>query len=115
MEIPQSPFLMLDMLDKFLALALPVGATKDHPFTCPMGMAAPPLKGLKLSPLLLCVAEMDFVRDTEMEYCITLEPQRYHVLITDHQTEGFFSHKGQLTYVTPFNPKAYVVIVLDNK
>lgn len=79
MEIPQSPFLMLDMLDKFLALALPVGATKDHPFTCPMGMAAPPLKGLKLSPLLLCVAEMDFVRDTEMEYCESMNCQTQQV------------------------------------
>ncbi|TKY49758.1 carboxylesterase 15 [Spatholobus suberectus] len=48
------------MLDKFLGLALPVGATKDHPITCPMGTVAPPLEGLKLPPVLLCVAEMEY-------------------------------------------------------
>ncbi|RRT77758.1 hypothetical protein B296_00005281 [Ensete ventricosum] len=39
-----SVFFTLDMLDKLLALGLPQGATKDHPFTCPMGDAAPPLE-----------------------------------------------------------------------
>lgn len=68
MEQPESPFLTLDMVDRFLKLALPKGCTKDHPFTCPMGHAAPPLDSLNLPPFLLCVAEADLIRDTEMEY-----------------------------------------------
>ncbi|XP_011034694.1 PREDICTED: probable carboxylesterase 15 [Populus euphratica] len=68
MEQPESPFLTLDMVDRFLKLALPKGCTKDHPFTCPMGQAAPPLDSLNLPPFLLCVAEADLIRDTEMEY-----------------------------------------------
>lgn len=68
LEQPQSPFLTLDMLDKFLGFGLPVGSTKDHPVTCPMGAAAPPMKSLKLPPILLCVAETDLIKDTEMEY-----------------------------------------------
>lgn len=68
MEQPESPFLTLDMVDRFLKLALPKGCTKDHPFTCPMGHAAPPLGSLNLPPFLLCVAEADLIRDTEMEY-----------------------------------------------
>ncbi|KAJ7009790.1 hypothetical protein NC653_000491 [Populus alba x Populus x berolinensis] len=68
MEQPESPFLTLDMVDRFLKLALPKGCTKDHPFTCPMGYAAPPLDSLNLPPFLLCVAEADLIRDTEMEY-----------------------------------------------
>jgi acetyl esterase/lipase len=68
MEQPESPFLTLDMVDRFLKLALPKGCTKDHPFTCPVGHAAPPLDGLNLPPFLLCVAETDLIRDTEMEY-----------------------------------------------
>lgn len=67
-EQPESPFLTLDMVDKFLSLALPVGATKDHPITCPMGDRAPPIAAMKLPPILFCVAEMDLIRDTEMEY-----------------------------------------------
>jgi acetyl esterase/lipase len=33
-----------------------------------MGHAAPPLDSLNLPPFLLCVAEADLIRDTEMEY-----------------------------------------------
>ncbi|KAH0464823.1 hypothetical protein IEQ34_004926 [Dendrobium chrysotoxum] len=65
----QTPFLTLDMLDKFLALGLPEGQGKDHPYTCPMGVAAPPMEGLKMPPMMVVVAEKDLIRDTEMEYC----------------------------------------------
>ncbi|KAL2234352.1 UNVERIFIED_CONTAM: putative carboxylesterase 15 [Sesamum indicum] len=68
MEQPETPFLTLDMVDKFLRLALPVGATKDHPITCPMGEAAPAIEKLKLPPYLYCVAEQDLIKDTEMEF-----------------------------------------------
>ena len=68
LEQPESPFLTLDMVDKFLKLALPLKCTKDHPLTCPMEAAAQPLEGLKLPPFLLCVAENDLIKDTEMEY-----------------------------------------------
>ncbi|KAK1382514.1 putative carboxylesterase 15 [Heracleum sosnowskyi] len=68
LEQPQSPFLTLDMLDRFLNFALPLGSTKDHPITCPMGDAAPPISSLKMPPMMLCVAETDLIIDTEMEY-----------------------------------------------
>lgn len=65
----ETPFLTRDMLDKFLALGLPEGAGKDHPYTCPMGEAAPPMEVLKMPPMMVVVAEKDLIRDTEMEYC----------------------------------------------
>ncbi|KAK6934017.1 Alpha/beta hydrolase fold-3 [Dillenia turbinata] len=61
MEKPETPFFTLDMVDKFLKLALPIGSNKDHPITCPMGSAAPPMEGLKLLLILLCVAVEDLV------------------------------------------------------
>ncbi|CAK9180492.1 unnamed protein product [Ilex paraguariensis] len=67
-DIPDSPMLTRDMVNKFIALALPLGSTKDHPITCPMGPLAPPLAGLKLPPMLVVVAENDLLRDTELEY-----------------------------------------------
>jgi len=95
LEMPQSPFLTLDMLDKFLELALPVGATKDHPITCPMGVAAPPLEGLKLPPVLLCVAEMDLVRDTEMEYYEAMKKANkdVEVYVSNGMTHSFYLNK----------------------
>ncbi|KAL6989562.1 hypothetical protein U1Q18_015315, partial [Sarracenia purpurea var. burkii] len=68
LEQVESPLLTLDMVDKFLGMALPVGSTKDHPITCPMGNVAPPIAAVKLPPILFCVAEKDLIRDTEMEY-----------------------------------------------
>ncbi|KAL5994709.1 hypothetical protein ACLOJK_024762 [Asimina triloba] len=57
--VKPDPFLTLDMVDKFLAMALPEGSTKDHPVTCPMGPAAPSLAELKLPPFLVAVAQND--------------------------------------------------------
>uniref|UniRef100_A0A2P2PDQ6 Alpha/beta hydrolase fold-3 domain-containing protein n=1 Tax=Rhizophora mucronata TaxID=61149 RepID=A0A2P2PDQ6_RHIMU len=56
------------MVDKFLGLSLPVGCTKDHPITCPMGAGAPPLDSLDFPPFLLCVSGDDLIVDTEIEY-----------------------------------------------
>ncbi|KAJ7982395.1 Alpha/beta-Hydrolases superfamily protein [Quillaja saponaria] len=68
LEKPESSFLTLNMLDNLVRLALPIGANKDHPITCPMGHAAEPLAGLNLPPYLFCLAEMDLIWDTEMEF-----------------------------------------------
>ncbi|KAM3361710.1 putative carboxylesterase 6 [Capsicum galapagoense] len=68
LEQEQTPFLTLDMVDKFLGFALPIGSNKDHPITCPMGDAAPAVEELKLPPYLYCVADKDLIKDTEMEF-----------------------------------------------
>ncbi|KAI9160316.1 hypothetical protein LWI28_007039 [Acer negundo] len=68
-ELPETPLLTRDMVNKFMSLALPDGATKDFPITCPMGPLALPLDDLKFPPMLVAVAEMDLIRDSELEYC----------------------------------------------
>ncbi|KAF7137899.1 hypothetical protein RHSIM_Rhsim07G0071400 [Rhododendron simsii] len=95
LEQPQTPFLTLDMLDKFLSLALPVGATKDHPITCPMGDGAPPIAALNLPPILLCVAETDLIKDTEMEYYEALKKANKDVelMINKGMIHSFYLNK----------------------
>ncbi|TVU19356.1 hypothetical protein EJB05_35500, partial [Eragrostis curvula] len=90
-----SVFFTLDMLDKFLAMALPVGATKDHPFTCPMGSQAPPLESVPLPPLLVAVAENDLIRDTNLEYCNALRAagKDVEVLINRGMSHSFYLNK----------------------
>jgi acetyl esterase/lipase len=90
-----SVFFTLDMLDKFLALALPEGATKDHPFTCPMGPQAPPLESVHLPPLLVSVAENDLIRDTNLEYCNALRAagKEVEVLINHGMSHSFYLNK----------------------
>uniref|UniRef100_A0ACD5VJX7 Uncharacterized protein n=1 Tax=Avena sativa TaxID=4498 RepID=A0ACD5VJX7_AVESA len=92
---PDSVFFTLDMLDKFLAMALPEGATKDHPFTCPMGPHAPPLESVPLPPMLVAVAEKDLIRDTNLEYCDALRAagKEVEVLINRDMTHSFYLNK----------------------
>ncbi|KAA0064793.1 putative carboxylesterase 15 [Cucumis melo var. makuwa] len=94
-ENPQSPFLTLDMVDKFLNLALPVGSSKDHPITCPMGSAAPPLENLNLPPFLLCIAEKDLVIDTEMEYYEAMKAanKEVEILMSKGMGHSFYLNK----------------------
>uniref|UniRef100_A0A6N2K5A8 Alpha/beta hydrolase fold-3 domain-containing protein n=1 Tax=Salix viminalis TaxID=40686 RepID=A0A6N2K5A8_SALVM len=95
MEQPESPFLTLDMVDSFLKLALPEGCTKDHPFTRPGGLAAPPLDGLNLPPFLLCVAESDLMMDTQMEYCEAMKEasKDLELLISPGVGHSFYLNK----------------------
>ncbi|KAF8719767.1 hypothetical protein HU200_024523 [Digitaria exilis] len=91
----ESVFFTLDMLDKFLAYSLPVGATKDHPFTCPMGPQAPPLESVQLPPMLVSVAENDLIRDTNLEYCEALRAagKEVEVLINRGMSHSFYLNK----------------------
>ncbi|KAK7317384.1 hypothetical protein RJT34_01555 [Clitoria ternatea] len=94
LEKPQSPFLTLDMVDKFLNLALPLGSNKDHPITCPMD-GARPLSELKLPPFLLCLAEMDLIIDTEMEYYEAMKKANKDVelFVSKGMTHSFYLNK----------------------
>ncbi|KAJ0043128.1 hypothetical protein Pint_18455 [Pistacia integerrima] len=92
LELPETPLLTRDMVSKFMSLALPIGATKDHPITCPMGPNAPPLDGLKLPPMLVVVAEMDLLRDSELEYCEAMKKtgKEVEILINNGMGHSFY-------------------------
>jgi acetyl esterase/lipase len=85
-------FFSLEMLDKFLAYGLPEGATKDHPFTCPMGPQAPPLESVPLPPMLVSVAEDDLIRDTNLEYCDALRAAGKDVEVLINRGMGHSFH-----------------------
>ncbi|KAG0453380.1 hypothetical protein HPP92_024684 [Vanilla planifolia] len=91
----ETPFLTLDMLDKFLALGLPDGEGKDHPYTCPMGDEAPPMEKIHVPPMLVAVAEKDLIRDTEMEYCeaMTKAGKKVEVLFQKGVGHSFYLNK----------------------
>ncbi|CAD6257331.1 unnamed protein product [Miscanthus lutarioriparius] len=67
LENPPSPFLTQEMVDKFLALGLPLGDTKDSPYTSPE-LAAKAVQHVAMPPLLLMVAEKDLLRDPQVDY-----------------------------------------------
>lgn len=95
LEMPETPLLTRDMINKFMSLALPIGSTKDHPITCPMGPLAPPLTTLKLPPMLVVVAENDLLRDSELEYCEAMKEAKkdVEVLINHGMGHSFYFDK----------------------
>ncbi|KAH7677220.1 Carboxylesterase protein [Dioscorea alata] len=95
LEMKQNPTITLDMLDKFMALALPEGATKDHPYTCPMGTAAPAMETLRLPPFMVCVADKDLIRDTNYEYCEAMKKagKKVEVLVSEGMSHTFYLNK----------------------
>jgi len=56
-----------ELVDKFLALGLPLGDTKDSPYTSPE-LAAKAVEHVAMPPLLLMVAEKDLLRDPQVDY-----------------------------------------------
>ncbi|XP_078164991.1 carboxyesterase 17 [Carex rostrata] len=69
---PQSA-LSLATSDCYWRLALPVGSTRDHPWCNPLGKGSPRVESLYLPPMLVCVSELDILRDRSMEFCKALK------------------------------------------
>uniref|UniRef100_A0A0E0MC82 Alpha/beta hydrolase fold-3 domain-containing protein n=1 Tax=Oryza punctata TaxID=4537 RepID=A0A0E0MC82_ORYPU len=67
LENPPSLFLTEEMVDKLLALGVPLGMNKDSPYTSP-SMAAEAVARLHMPPMLLMVAEKDLLHDPQVEY-----------------------------------------------
>uniref|UniRef100_A0A0D3HHY5 Alpha/beta hydrolase fold-3 domain-containing protein n=1 Tax=Oryza barthii TaxID=65489 RepID=A0A0D3HHY5_9ORYZ len=61
------PPLTLAMVDKLLALGVPLGMNKDSPYTSP-SLVAEAVARLHMPPMLLVVAEKDLLHDPQVEY-----------------------------------------------
>ncbi|CAN6181326.1 unnamed protein product [Urochloa humidicola] len=68
LECPPSAFLTTATCDKYCRLALPHGATRDHPAINPAGPEAPALEAVEMAPVLVVAGERDVLRDRNAEY-----------------------------------------------
>lgn len=98
-EQPETPFLTVEMIDKFLGLALPVGATKDHPITCPMGGDAEAVEE-ELPPYLYCVAEQDLLHDPQMEFYEAMKRGKRQVDLILSEGVGHCFHLNKMAVET---------------
>ncbi|KAI4987177.1 hypothetical protein ZWY2020_019977 [Hordeum vulgare] len=67
-EVQVDPYMYYKMVGRFLALALPKGATRDHPYIWPVGDDAV-AAALAVPPLLISVATLDTMRHRQVKYC----------------------------------------------
>ncbi|CAN6203086.1 unnamed protein product [Urochloa humidicola] len=70
LECPPGAFLTTATCDKYCRLALPAGATRDHPAINPAGpeAPAPALAAAEMAPVLVVAAERDVLRERNAEY-----------------------------------------------
>ncbi|XP_020224670.1 probable carboxylesterase 17 [Cajanus cajan] len=63
---PPNSALTLPVSDTYWRLALPHGATRDHPYCNPLSHGI--LRDLRVSSVMVCVSEMDILRDRNLEF-----------------------------------------------
>ena len=96
-EFPPGPFLTLPWYGQAWRLALPPGATRDHPFANPFGPESPALGlglgGVALPPTLVVAAERDLLRDRQAHYVARLKAMGQPVehVEFEGQHHGFFA------------------------
>lgn len=65
---PRSP-LTLAASDTYWRLALPCGSNRDHPWCNPAMKESTKQGDVKLLPTMVCISEMDILKDRNLEFC----------------------------------------------
>ncbi|GFZ16117.1 carboxyesterase 17 [Actinidia rufa] len=86
-EPPRSA-LSLTASDTYWRLALPPGASRDHPWCNPGAKGSIQLGELGISPIMVCVAEMDILRERTLDMCAALARAGKQVECVVHKSVG---------------------------
>lgn len=92
---PRGSALTLATSDCYWRLALPPGANRDHPWCNPLARGWPDLEGLPLPPAMVCVSEMDILKDRELEVC---DAMRRAGKIVEHKMYEGVGHGFQVLH-----------------
>ncbi|XP_031249616.1 probable carboxylesterase 6 [Pistacia vera] len=66
---PPRSALNLAASDTYWRLALPCGSNRDHPWCNPTAKGSIKLEDLRLLPSMVCISEMDILKDINLEFC----------------------------------------------
>lgn len=55
--------------DTYWRLSLPAGSNRDHPWCNPMAKGRSNMEELKALPTMVCVSELDILKDRNLEFC----------------------------------------------
>ncbi|KAJ7975728.1 Alpha/beta hydrolase fold [Quillaja saponaria] len=69
---PANSALTLSASDTYWRLSLPPGATRDHAYCNPLACGMGKLCNLRLPSIMVCVSEMDILKDGNLEFCAML-------------------------------------------
>ncbi|KAI3980261.1 hypothetical protein MKX01_002270 [Papaver californicum] len=66
---PPNSALSLTVSDVFWRLSLPVGSNRNHQWCNPLAKGATRLEDLRIPPIMVCISEMDILKDRSLEFC----------------------------------------------
>ncbi|KAG9152904.1 hypothetical protein Leryth_012524 [Lithospermum erythrorhizon] len=110
----QSPrsALTLAASDCYWRLALPEGANRDHPWCNPMAKGGIKLEDFRLMDSMVCVAEMDILKDRNLEFCNALARGGNNV---EHVMCKGVGHAFQILSKSPVAQKRTVELIYHIK
>jgi len=91
---PADKILTLPVSDQMWRLALPAGASRDHPLANPFGPNSPALDSVALPPVLVAAGDRDMLVDRIREYAARLNAtgnKRAELAVFPGQGHGFFT------------------------
>ncbi|TVU21773.1 hypothetical protein EJB05_31432, partial [Eragrostis curvula] len=86
-EPPAGVSLTVEQSDQLWRMALPAGATRDHPLVNPFGPESPALEPLALPPVLVVAPEVDVLRDHVLRYAARLQEMGKTVQLAEFKGE----------------------------
>lgn len=102
MAQPPNSALTLSAADAYWRLSLPAGATRDHPWCNPLSTttkaAVKGVGNLCLPPVLVCISELDILKDRNMEFCSAMKRAGKKV---EHVVHVGVGHAFQILHNSP--------------
>ncbi|XP_071707552.1 probable carboxylesterase 17 [Rutidosis leptorrhynchoides] len=84
--------LTLSSSDTYWRLVLPLGFKRDHPFCNPLAKGAPNLSDMRIFKVMVCVAELDILKDRNLEFTTVLASAGARVQSVIHKDVGHAFH-----------------------
>ncbi|XVE59780.1 hypothetical protein DITRI_Ditri05aG0074600 [Diplodiscus trichospermus] len=97
---PANSALTLSYSDTYWRLSLPLGANRDHPWCNPLAKGVAKLRELKLPTTMVCISEMDILKDRNLEFCNALASAGKRVETKMYKGVG---HAFQILHNSPFS------------
>ncbi|KAI3731620.1 hypothetical protein L1987_62809 [Smallanthus sonchifolius] len=97
---PPGSALNLVASDAYWRLSLPKGANRDHPWCNPMANRSIMLERMTYLPTMVCVSELDILKDRNMDFCRVLGNSGIEV---DHVVYKGVGHAFQILDKSPLS------------
>lgn len=89
---PVTSALTLSASDTYWRLALPLGLNRDHPWCNPLAKGAPKLSDMRGFKTMVCVAELDILKDKNLEFVTAVASTGAPVQYVIHKDVGHAFH-----------------------